>query len=361
MGLRCLWLFAPFVPILSLLAAYVAKTGTERLSYRLHVSVDAFLALLRLSQEDVDAYVDSYKLFEQDAVRTEEDESRIRAYYRTIANLCALGPVEKMYIPPVYDVSRGVVGNQIMFEEKFSDLLEIGPGKTVLDLGCGRGQVAHHVASYTGAKVVGLNIDSNQIEKATEYANHTGMLGSQLEFKVGSFNDPLPFADQSFDGLYNIQAWTYVKDLPSFFLEAARVLKPGAKLSTLEFMALPNMDLTNATHQEIVFAAKALIGGVYVPTIKEYHDGLEAAGFEVLSSGEASATGHQFPLIEDAKNYFMPVGHIVRWLCKIGALPSKTTLLMDRLNKYAEEFIMADKLRLFTTSYHIVARKKAAA
>eukprot|EP00971_Amphidinium_carterae_P097407 1927444-Amphidinium_carterae.1 len=119
MGSRCLWLLAPFVPFAALLGSYISKTGTERLGYRLYVTVESLIALIRLSQEDVDAYVDSYKLFEQDAVRNEEDENRIRAYYRTISNLCALGPVEKMYIPPVYDVSRGVVGNQIMFEETF--------------------------------------------------------------------------------------------------------------------------------------------------------------------------------------------------------------------------------------------------
>ncbi len=52
--------------------------------------------------------------------------------------------------------------------------LDVGPGKTLLELGCGRGRIAHHVARLTGAKVVGLNIGDDQIANAIDYANTTG-------------------------------------------------------------------------------------------------------------------------------------------------------------------------------------------
>ncbi len=46
-----------------------------------------------------------------------------------------------------------------------------------------------------------------------------GLLGKQLEFHRGSYNDPLPFADASFDGFYHVQALTYVKDLSALLTE----------------------------------------------------------------------------------------------------------------------------------------------
>lgn len=37
--------------------------------------------------------------------------------------------------------------------------IEAGPGKHILDVGCGRGGVASHIAKDTGARVTGINID----------------------------------------------------------------------------------------------------------------------------------------------------------------------------------------------------------
>ena len=42
------------------------------------------------------------------------------------------------------------------------DKLGLGPGKHALECGCGRGRIAHHVASVTGAKVTGFNINDGQ-------------------------------------------------------------------------------------------------------------------------------------------------------------------------------------------------------
>merc|ERR1712050_729433 len=268
------------------------------------------------------------------------------------------GPVEKMYIPPVLELSRGVVGNQNLFEEKFADLLKVGPNDTVLDVGCGRGRIAHHVATHTGAKVVGLNIDEQQVQSAREHAQATGLLGDRSEFHVGSYNDPLPFGDESFDGLYNVQAWTYATDLESFFRELARVMKPGAMLSTLDWFELDAYNETNASHVELLTRTKAIIGAVRTPRPSEYHAALEAAGFEVLSSGEASVTGHQYPLIQEAADFFGPLKYFIHAGVTMKVLPPHILTLIDRLNKYKEDFLEADRLGLFTTSYHIMARKK---
>merc|ERR1719235_2427287 len=119
-----------------------------------------------------------------------------------------------------------------------ADKLEIKPGARVLDVGCGRGRVAHHMATYTGAKVTGLNIDPGQIKMAKEYAESTGLLGSQLDFVQGNYNDPFPFEDESFDAIYQVQVLTYAIDLTKVFREWYRVLKPGSKVSSLDWMML---------------------------------------------------------------------------------------------------------------------------
>jgi sterol 24-C-methyltransferase len=260
------------------------------------------------------------------------------------------------YIPPVYDLATGVYGNQLLFEEDMALSLDVGAGDKLLDLGCGRGRIAHHVARLTGAKVMGLNIGEDQVANAKEYAASTGM-GDQLEFVLGSYNDPLPFPDNTFDGMYQVQALTYVRDLDAVFAELARVLKPGAKLSFLDWFKLEAYDERNQTHAQLLRKTKAIIGAVYTPTAQEYIDALVRAGFQVEFSKEASITGHQFPLIQQARDFFMPVGTAVNALVRVGLLDESTATLLNRLNLFVDDFIESDRLGLFTTSWWIVAQK----
>jgi len=68
----------------------------------------------------------------------------------------------------------------------------------------------------------------------------------------------------------------------------------------------------------ILIKSKPLLGAVYSPTIKEYIDILENLGFVIEINREASKTGYQYHLIEDAKNFFMPVGDFTKFLARIG-------------------------------------------
>jgi len=342
--------------IMSITVGYIYGTGTIDLAYRGKTSLKAFSSILQLKQKDIMAFVDSYEIFGKEFI-TPDDEEKIKDYYRVVNQLCALGEVEKMYIPPVYDLPQGVYGNQLLFEKDMAMTLDVGPSDVVLELGCGRGRIAHHVARITGAKVVGMNIEDSQVQNAIAYANETGLLGSQLEFHQGSFNDPLPFPDNAFDGFYHVQALTYANDLDALFAELFRVLKPGSKVSFLDWFMLDAFDEQDPYHRELLKKTKAIIGAVYTPRPDEYAKALERAGFVVSFSREASKVGHQYPMIQKARDFFMPVGSFVNFLCRIGALPESTAVLLNRLNLYVDDFIQSDRLGLFTTSWWIVAQK----
>jgi sterol 24-C-methyltransferase len=51
---------------------------------------------------------------------------------------------------------------------------------TVLDVGCGVGKPARQLATFTGCKVVGLNNNAYQVERATAHA-----VLEKLEERVG--------------------------------------------------------------------------------------------------------------------------------------------------------------------------------
>jgi sterol 24-C-methyltransferase len=92
------------VPIIALIGAYVSKFGTINIGYRLLTSAKAVRAVLSTPKEDVEAYLKSYHIFDTE-VLTKENEKYVADYYRVLNHLCAIGDVEKMYIPPVYDLS----------------------------------------------------------------------------------------------------------------------------------------------------------------------------------------------------------------------------------------------------------------
>ena len=76
-----------------------------------------------------------------------------------------------------------------------------------------------------------------------------------------------------------MQALTYVKDLSALLKELHRVLKPGAKLSFLDWFMLEAYEDNNPEHRELLRKTKAIIGAVYTPRPEEYHAALEKAGY----------------------------------------------------------------------------------
>jgi len=311
--------------------------------------------LYTLPPELVTSFLKSYALFEEEAV-DHDTENMIVNYYEVLNHLCALGEVEKMYIPPIIDSKAGVFGNQVLFEQKMCKDIGADQNKHILDMGCGRGRIAAHVAQYSGARVTGMNIDKSQVANAKENAIARNM-EKRLSFVRASFNDPLPFEDATFDGLYQVQAFTYVADYTPTFKEMHRVLKPGAKVSILDWFSYDAYDSTNPEHVDLLDKVKPLIGAVKTPTVTEMCEALEKAGFRIIVNENASIDGVQYPLIDKADTYFKFGTVIIHGLVKIGILPHYFKILFDRFTQDGDAFIKADKMRLFTTCHQIVAQK----
>jgi sterol 24-C-methyltransferase len=338
--------------------------------YRLSTIAKSLKTLYSLPPEKIDAFLNSYNIYDHDWVDEKqlieemgvdyykEIQRKLIDYYSVLNHLCAVGQVEKMYIPPAMDLSRSIIANQVLFERKMSQDLHIGKGDKVLDIGCGRGRVASHIASITGAQVVGLNIDSDQLNSARQFALGNG-LSEQCQFKFGDLNEvPFSFPDRSFDALYQIQVFSLSKDLPTLFSELYRVLKPGGRIACLDWVSLDQYNPKNAKHVQLMKRIKPLIGAIGTHSVKEYVAMLQKAGFHILISENASIDGLQAPLIENADRFFTRVTRAIRFLVRWKLLPVHFKTLFDRLTKDGEAFVEADRLRLVTTSYYIVAEKR---
>ena len=144
--------------------------------YQIKTRLRALYSLYNLSQDELDAYLHAYILFERDWSTYDDGkrEEYLVDYYKVINILCALGNVEKMYMPPLLDPDAGLRGNQDLFEQKMTRDIDARPGARVLDVGCGRGRIANDLVARSGAHITGLNIDPTQLESARAFDTRDG-------------------------------------------------------------------------------------------------------------------------------------------------------------------------------------------
>jgi demethylmenaquinone methyltransferase / 2-methoxy-6-polyprenyl-1,4-benzoquinol methylase len=113
-----------------------------------------------------------------------------------------------------------------------------GPGGLILDVASGTAGVAIQLAGRTGAKVVGVDLTEQMLAQGQRNVATAGR-ASQIRLVAGRA-EQLPFPDQSFDSLTFTYLLRYVQDPQATLAELARVVKPGGRVASLEFMVPPS-------------------------------------------------------------------------------------------------------------------------
>ncbi len=323
----------------------------------------ALWGLLRISDDDYNAYMRSYdELFVDSPENTKADyeagvplkgypqgsSNELTQLYKVIHLLCTLGSVEKMYMPPTIDPEQSVLSNQILFERIVANDLQLRPGDKVLELGCGCGAIAEHIAELTGATPYGLNLDRSQIEKAWKNPNLP-----RDQFTVGDLNMVLEFDDESFDAIYAIQPMTYISDHARTFSEVLRVLKPGGRFVINDVAALDAYDRDNEHQRTLIQHTRELtvFGGFWY--YRYWENAYRDAGFELISSVGRPAV----ELIKKEVALFSRYEAVFRFLTKVHLIPRKTDALMQRMNANSASYIQAEEEELLTLNWHCVGQK----
>lgn len=158
--------------------------------------------------------------------------------------------------------------------ERFAEWLELGPEARLLDVGCGSGGPALHLARIAGASVVGIDRVEEGIATATRLAGERGLAG-RARFVQTDAAGPLPFADGSFDAVLSIDAMCHLPNRLEILREWHRVSAPGARVLFTD----PTIVTGLVTDTEL--ADRSAVG-VYVFSVDSVNEGLLAdAGFAV--------------------------------------------------------------------------------
>jgi ubiquinone/menaquinone biosynthesis C-methylase UbiE len=132
-------------------------------------------------------------------------------------------------------VSLIMFGRENSLREKMLRLARVGPGESVLDVGCGTGTLAiaaKRLAGPTGV-VQGVDASPEMLARAEKKARRAGV---DVGFREG-VAQALPFPDAQFDVVLATMMLHHVPRSahPQTFAEMRRVLKPGGRVFVVDF------------------------------------------------------------------------------------------------------------------------------
>lgn len=152
-------------------------------------------------------------------------------------------------------------------------LVALDAGMHVLDVGCGIGGPARHLATEFGCRVTGLDLTEEFCRVGAMLAARTG-LDDRVVFRQGDAL-AMPFEDAGFDLVWTQHASMNIADKARLFAEMHRVLRPGGRLALYDIVAGPGGTL----RFPVPWARTPEIS--FLTTPEALHGGLEAAGFEI--------------------------------------------------------------------------------
>ncbi len=140
-----------------------------------------------------------------------------------------LAPVEEFHI-----------GGRKATEHAVSKL-SLDASQQVLDVGCGIGGAARHMAAQTGCQVSGIDLTPDYIACAKTL---TGLVGLQDKVRFGVASAlALPFGEGCFDAVITLHAAMNIARRVAMYREIARVARPGATLCIFDVMKNNDADL----------------------------------------------------------------------------------------------------------------------
>jgi len=143
-------------------------------------------------------------------------------------------------LPARYDRLAEILsmGQNGRWRRAMVDQVVPGAGSVVLDVASGTAGVALQLAGRTTARVVGVDLTEQMLRQGQRNVAAAG-LGERVRLVAGRA-EQLPFPDRAFDALTFTYLLRYVEDPQATLTELARVVRPGGKVASLEFLAPPS-------------------------------------------------------------------------------------------------------------------------
>ena len=112
--------------------------------------------------------------------------------------------------------------------EEIPQLLALKADSSVLEIGCGSGGYALHLAEKIGCRILGLDINVPGVRNANRLAQAKS-LASRARFEDQDVSKVLPCEDSAFDAVFSNDVLCHLPDRAAVLGEIFRLTKPGGR------------------------------------------------------------------------------------------------------------------------------------
>lgn len=183
--------------------------------------------------------------------------------------------------PEIRDFKAATVRNMEVIGRK----LELQPGMTVVDIGCGTGVFAKYLASTYGVSVIGINICEDEVREGNEQNSH-----ADVDIVLGDYRSLLPKYKGAFDRVISIHLTEHIGGptcYDEYFHTISSYLKPNVGKVFIQTLVgtgyLPfRVDL---------FARKYVVPHQVLPYTTDIYRGLAKENLVIQS---LEGTGHYY-------------------------------------------------------------------
>jgi len=143
-------------------------------------------------------------------------------------------------LPARYDRLAEILsmGQNGRWRRAMVDQVASAAGEAVLDVASGTAGVALQLAERTDARIVGVDLTEQMLRQGQRRVAAAGA-GGRIRLVAGRA-EQLPFPDRAFDAMTFTYLLRYVQDPQATLAELARVVRPGGKVASLEFLRPPS-------------------------------------------------------------------------------------------------------------------------
>lgn len=157
--------------------------------------------------------------------------------------------------------------------ERMAAGAKLAAGQTILEVACGYGALARHLARQHGVNVLATNISERELNWAKDLTQQAG-LDDKVRFDFADFHG-LAYPDESFDQYWSQEAFLHAVDKAQVLAEAHRVLKPGGRLVFTDIL------VRDGTPDEIRERIYQRVNAPEMWDVDDYRRGLTNLGFAI--------------------------------------------------------------------------------
>jgi len=152
--------------------------------------------------------------------------------------------------------------------------LKLTSESNVLEIGCGSGRYALHVAGKVACRVTGIDLNESGVAQAKKLAEAEG-LTERVRFENADASKKLRFADGEFDAIFSNDVLCHIPGRDGLLREMYRVLKSGGRMLFSDALVVGGV----ISQEEI--ASRSLIGYYLFSPPGENERLMEDAGFRL--------------------------------------------------------------------------------